>query len=63
MISCSNEMKICRLIVKGIDDKKLSYRAMFRKLEKKEIKNERNNGLHWDHKTIISVYKRWQGRV
>ena len=60
---CTKEMKICRLIVKGIDDRKLSYRAMARELEKKEIKNERNNDYYWNHKTIISVYKRWQGRI
>ena len=63
LVPCSKEMKICRLIVNGIDNRKLSYRAMARELEKKEIKNERSHSYHWDHKTIISVYKRWQGRI
>lgn len=63
LVPYKKEINICRLVVRGIEDKKLSCHAMARELEKKGIKNTRTNGPHWSQKTISSIYKRWQGKI
>ena len=62
LIPYPREMKICRMVVRRIEDKKISYHSMAKELEKQKIKN-RSGDIAWSYSRIASIYKRWQGKI
>ena len=58
LVPCPKEIKVCRMIVKFIKNKGLSFSATARKLEEKKIKNRKGH-ISWSAKTVKAIYERW----
>ncbi len=62
LLPFQKEIKVCRLILRLINEEKLSYRATARKLVDMKIKN-RKGEISWGHEVISSIYRRWNGKL
>ena len=56
------EIKICREVLKLHNNGNMSANAIARELQKKGFIN-RSGGSRWDHSTVISIIKRWLGKL
>jgi hypothetical protein len=56
------EVRICRLVVRLINDQRLSLQGVARELMQKNIKN-RNGNVWWDHSMVRGIYRRWNGKI
>ena len=55
------ELKICRRVVTLVRQG-LSYNAVAKELTKLGLRG-RSGKAHWDHSTVISIYKRWNEKL
>jgi hypothetical protein len=62
LVANKKELRICRLVVKLINEEKLSLQGAARELMQKNI-NNRNGNVWWDHSMVRSIYKRWNGKL
>jgi hypothetical protein len=58
----ATELKVCRLIVRLIDQDGLTFRKVGEKLEKLKIKN-RMKKVAWHHCSVAKIYHRWKGKA
>lgn len=62
LVTNKKELRICRLVVKLINEQKLTLQGTARTLMQQNIKN-RNGNAWWDHSMVRGIYKRWNGKV
>ena len=62
LVSCKKEVRICRLVVRLINEQRLSLMGTARELMARKIKN-RNDNVWWDHSMIRGIYQRWNGKI
>lgn len=62
LVANKKELRICRLVVKLINEQKLSLQGAARELMQQNIKN-RNGNVWWDHSMVRGIFKRWNGKV
>jgi hypothetical protein len=56
------EVRICRVVVELYGRQKLSATAVAKELTRRGFKNRAGN-IAWDHKTVQSIFKRWNGKL
>jgi hypothetical protein len=62
LVANKKELRICRLVVKLINEQKVSLQGAARELMRQNIKN-RNGNVWWDHSMVRSIFKRWNGKI
>jgi predicted transcriptional regulator len=60
LVANKKELRICRLVVRLINEQELSLNGTARDLMQKNIKN---GNVWWDHSMVVSIYKRWNGKL
>ena len=62
LVANKKELRICRLVVKLINEQKVSLQGAARELMRQNIKN-RNGNVWWDHSMVRGIFKRWNGKI
>lgn len=62
LVTYKPELKICRTVVELRGRKKLSTIQVARELERRGYKNRKGNVV-WNTNTILSIFKRWNGKI
>lgn len=62
LVANKKELRICRLVVKLINEQKVSLQGAARELMQQNIKN-RNGNVWWDHSMVRGIFKRWNGKI
>ena len=62
LVTYKPELKICRLVVQLIGDKKYSASKAARELTARRFNNKQGT-IYWDHRIVKRIFSRWNGKI
>jgi hypothetical protein len=62
LVPNKSELRICRVVVELYGRQKLSATAVAKELTRRGFKN-RAGRIAWEHKTVQSIFIRWNGKI
>lgn len=62
LVPFPKEVRICRIVVKHINEEQVSFREVARRLSEKGFQN-RVGKTNWNHTMVKTIYERWKDRL